>query len=161
MKAITGCFRTTPTDSLQSETQLPPVELKLQKQIQKYMIHIQTLPPNHPVANCVKRAKWYIGRSDSKLYLTNLEHLITKYPKLVSHKMETIHAHIRPPWWNPTNITTAISHVNKEQAKREHEESLREHIKNLNTMCIYTDGSGIEGSVAAAAYSMTSNQKMH
>src|SRR5205085_3546005 len=87
--------------------------------------------------------------------------LVTKYPKLVSHEMETIYPHIKPPWWNPTNVTTAISHVNKEQAKREHEGSLREHIKNPNTMCIYTDGSGIEGSVAAAAYSITLNQKMH
>jgi hypothetical protein len=124
MKAITGCFRTTPTDSLQLEAQLPSVELELQKQIRRYMIHIQTLPPNHPVANCVKRAKRYCERSVSKTHLTNLEHLITKYPELMCEDMETIYAHIKPPWWNPANVTIAISRTSKEQAKRQHEESL-------------------------------------
>jgi len=49
-----------------------------------------------------------------KTRLTNLEHLITKYPKLVH---ETIYTYIKPPWWNPTNITTTISYADKEQAK--------------------------------------------
>jgi len=161
MKAISGCFRTTPTDVLQYETQLPPVNLELCKQVQKYLTHIQTLPDKHPVANCMRRAKQFRERNQTRTHLSNLEHLIIKYPELVSENMETILAYVRPPWWNPTNITININHVNKEQAKRDHEISLQEHAKNPRTMCIYTDGSGIEGSVAAATYSTTTYAKTH
>jgi ribonuclease HI len=93
--------------------------------------------------------------------MSNLEHLIVKYPELVSENMETILTYVRPPWWNPNNITITINEENKEQAKREHEISLREHTKSSRTTCIYTDGSGIEGNIAAATYSTTTNDKTH
>jgi hypothetical protein len=82
-------------------------------------------------------------------------------PETCIRDMETMYAHIKPLWYNPTNITTAISRIDKEQTKREHEQSLREHIENPNTMCIYNDRSGIEGSIAVATYLTTSNQKAH
>ena len=93
--------------------------------------------------------------------MSNLEYLITKYPELVPENMETILAYVRPPWWNPSNITININPVNKEQAKREHEITLREHAKNPRTVCIYTDGSGIEGEIAAATYSTTTSDRTH
>ena len=84
MKAISGCFRTTPTDVLLYETQLPPTDLELRKQIQKYFTHIPTLPKKHPVANCMRRAKQFRERSQTRTNMSNLEYLITKYPELVS-----------------------------------------------------------------------------
>jgi ribonuclease HI len=159
MNAIAGSFRTTPTDALLFETQLPPVELELRKQTQKYLTHIQTLPQKHPIANCLRRAKEFNERRPTRAFTSNLEHLITKYPDLMSNNMETILAYVKPPWWDPTNATTNISRLNKDQAKKEHEKSLREHTKSPNTTCIYTDGSGLDGNVAAATYSLTTGEK--
>jgi len=161
MSAISGCFRTTPTDTLLYETQLPPVEMELRKQVKKYLTHIQTLPKKDPVANCMRRAKLFRENSQTRTNMSNLEHLIVKYPELVSENMETILTYVRPPWWNPNNITINIKQENKEQAKWEHEVSLREHTKSPGTTCIYTDGSGIEGNIAAATYSTTTNDKIH
>ena len=60
--------------------------------------------------------------------------------------MEKIIPFIRPPWWTPNIHMTIPS--NKKAAKKLHDES--EH--DPNTICIYTDGSGIDGQIGAAAY---------
>ena len=49
----------------------------------------------------------------------------------------------------------------KEQAKGQHENSLKEHINTLTTMCIYTDGAGIQNHIGASAYSLTTQSIAH
>jgi hypothetical protein len=49
MRAITGCFRTTPTAALEYETGLPPAGLRLERKILQSLTRMQTLPENHPL----------------------------------------------------------------------------------------------------------------
>jgi hypothetical protein len=60
--------------------------------------------------------------------------------------METIHPYVRPPWWIP-NANIDVS-SNKKEAKQRHDET----VQDPNTICIYTDGSGIDGQIGAAAF---------
>src|SRR5438046_1075453 len=97
MKTITGCFRTTSTDALQHETQLLPVELEMHKQIIKSLIHIQTLPKNHPTKIWLQESKrhWTINKKGT--IISNLEHGVRLYPDYVTNTMEEIYAYIKPP----------------------------------------------------------------
>jgi ribonuclease HI len=68
--------------------------------------------------------------------------------------METIHPYVRPPWWIPnTNIEISS---NKKEAKQRHDEA----VHDPNTICIYTDGSGIDGQIGAAAVCQTTSESV-
>jgi ribonuclease HI len=64
----------------------------------------------------------------------------------------TIHPYVRPPWWIP-NANIDIS-LNKKEAKQRHDEA----VNDPNTICIYTDGSGIDVQIGAAAVCQTTSE---
>ena len=66
--------------------------------------------------------------------------------------METIQPYICPPWWIP--ITRIDISSNKKEAKKRHDE----RIQDPNTISIYTDGSGIDGQIGAAAFCPTTSE---
>ena len=74
--------------------------------------------------------------------------------------MEEIHPYIKPPWWSLTNTTTHIANIPKENAKEEHIKLLKDN-NTQNVLNIYTDGSGIESHIGAAAYSPTTSASVH
>jgi len=160
MKTITGCFKTTSTAALQHETELLPIELELRKQITKYLTRIQTLPAKHPTKAWLIRAIRHRGTTNSITFKSNLEHLVKQYPSYVTETMEEIHPHIKPPWWTLTNTTTHIATIPKDKAKEEHENFLKDN-STPNILFIYTDGSGIENHIGAAAYSPTTSAAAH
>jgi ribonuclease HI len=161
MKTITGCFRTTSTAALQHETDLLPIELELRKQITKYLTRVQTLPSKHPTKSLLLSAARQ-RKEPNGTFISNLEHLVKQYPEYTANTimMEEIEPFINPPWWTPSNLTTYIARVPKDKAKEEHENSIREN-NDPNTLRIYTDGSGIDNQIGAAAHSPTSSETRH
>lgn len=61
-----------------------------------------------------------------------LQYIQRSFSAYMSTPMETIHPFARPPW---------------REAKKRHDETARDP----NTICIYKDGSGIDGQISAAA----------
>ncbi|KAK0368799.1 reverse transcriptase [Colletotrichum limetticola] len=68
------------------------------------------------------------------------------------HEHEHIPPFITPPWWQGPRIHIAGG---TEQAEKEHERCLE---KNTDAAHIYTDGSGIDGQIGAAAVCTTTQQ---
>ena len=83
--------------------------------------------------------------------MSNLEHLIQKY-KLAP--LETIKPFLTHPSWSlPVDICIDS---NKDTAEQHHDSIFHAHTNDNNISFIYTDGSGLEGSTSAAAFSWTS-----
>ena len=151
MKAIIGCFKTTATAAMETETELPPPHIRLQGKILRNLTRIQTLPENHPLTVWTRKARY--NRLRPTTHTSNLETLFKQYPEYTTQTIEKIHPFIRPPWWNPT----IQSHIepNKKAAKEYHNSIITTQMRDTRTICIYSDGSGIEGHVGAAIYTPT------
>jgi hypothetical protein len=143
MKTILGSFRTTPTTALQIETGLIPPHLRLQSKVLRTLTRMQTLPNSHPLKEWIEIARNNSDKTTS--FPSNLDNLAKQFPELTSIPSETIRPHIRPPWWIPT-IDTHIEPM-KDNAKEYHDQTI--HLPT--TAYIYTDGSGIDGNIGAAA----------
>ena len=138
------------------------IDLELQKQITKYLTRVQTLPTKHPTKIWLLKAVRYWRVTNSKLYLSNMEHqLVKQYPDYaITEAMEEIHPYIKPPWWSLTNAATHITNIPKESAKEEHIKLLNNN-NTQNVLNIYTDGSGIESHIGAAAHSTATSASVH
>ena len=150
MKAILGSFRTTATSALQIETSLPPTHLRLRNRVLQSWTRMRTAPETHPINAAIRRAI----ASRSKSHTTPLENLARSFPQYAS-TIETIKPHPFPPWWTPA----FSSEVNgdKKAAKAKHDTTTHEQ----STLCIYTDGLGIDGHVGAAAVCPKISQTRH
>ena len=117
----------------------------LQSKILRTFARMQTLSEGNPVSFCIERAI----RSKSDKAISNLEYIARSFPQYASTKMEKIRPFIRPPWW-----TTPV-HIHLDNSKKEAKIHHDNAAHNQDTICIYTDGSGIDGQIGAAAYCPT------
>jgi hypothetical protein len=117
---------------------------------------MQTLPANHPLAEWVQKAIRNIVQNIK--FISNLGNIVRRFPDVTATSMETIVPRIRPPWWTPP-IQTHIEST-KEIAKKHHDTTIPKHDHNT-TICIYTDGSGINSNIGAAAYCPTTATTSH
>ena len=122
-----------------------PPHLRLQSRILRSYTRFATLPPSNPVNACLTRA----STSTSHIHISPLEYPTRTFSDYTPSSMETIHPYVRPLWWIP-NANIDIS-SNKKEAKQRHNEA----VHDPNTICIYTDGSGIDGQIGAAAVCQT------
>src|SRR5579859_2960008 len=112
---------------------------------------MQTYPPTNPIQASIQRAT----RSQSKVHITTLEYITRTFPQYNSSTIETIHPYPKPPWWNPPFMVNICG--DKKAAKKLHDDT----IHSPGTICVYTDGSGIDGHIGAAAYSPTISAIKH
>lgn len=110
---------------------------------------MQTVPETHPINAAIQRA--IVSRSMATT--TPLEHLARMFPNHAA-PIETIKPHPVPPWWSPP-FHVEIN-CDKKMAKAKHDSTLHDG----NTLCIYTDGSGINGHVGAAAVCPKTSQML-
>ena len=154
MKAILGCYRTTPTAAMEIETGLQPAWIRLQTKTLLATTRMQSLSTRHPIHEWLANA--LRTRTASIPYKSNLENILQQFPHMCT-RIETIETYIRPPWWIPA--AKIRIEATKEAAKKQHDEIQSQ--SDAMTMTIYTDGSGIENKIGAAAYNSTTNEVNH
>lgn len=142
---IAGAFRTTAGSALDVELFLLPMKQQLEKAIGESLLRVITAP-TYTLIQAIRPAfsrtlKWRSPLERLELrYTTQL-----RYPPGVT-TFEPKAPYVVPPWWEGPTI-----HIDSNE-----DDAIRRH--DVNTLCqdrgvldIYTDGSGIEGSVGAAA----------
>jgi hypothetical protein len=137
--AITGGFRTSPSDSLDTHTALLPIDLRIEKTCHNTFTRMATLPCKHPLHKLIKRsAKRYVKRHQSPL------HTLAGIFGIDPSKVETIPpVHIHPRRQGLRDIRTDIL-LNKEDSKRADTNTIKK-IK------VYSDRSAHNGRVGTAA----------
>ncbi|KAI9569838.1 hypothetical protein HD554DRAFT_1979142, partial [Boletus coccyginus] len=126
------------TDLLFAHTDLLPIPALIQKHIGRAALHLSTLPPSHPLRKEIKST--LRGRRRHK---SPLHHIIEAF-RLNPDDFETIiPAIISPKWKAEVQIQTKDD---PEAAMAQDAEAER-----MDNICIYSDGSGQNGNIGAAA----------
>ena len=156
MKAISGCYRTTPTAAMEIETELQPVWIRLQTRVLLAITRMQSLSEAHPIKGRLINA--LRTRTANISHRSNLENILQQFP-FMTGSLETIDPFIRPPWWE-TAVKIQIA-ASKDEAVNLHDTLQRQDPRSNGIMTIYTDGSGINGKIGAAAYNATTDETRH
>ena len=137
--AVTGGFRTSPTDALDAHASLLPLDLKIEKACHDAITRIATLPQEHPLHKLIRKStKRQVKRHRSPL------HTLTSIFGIDPSKMERIPpVRTHPKKRGPQGICVDIP-PNKDDSKRA-DTNTTEQIK------VYSDGSAHDGQVGAAA----------
>ena len=141
LRVVTGAFKATPHSALDIEANVIPIKLRLEKLTYNAMLRIAATPIYDKIIE---------GRSKRRhRQVPPLEALSTKYERASHTKirdMEKVTPYVVPPWCRPPK--TVISNNSKE-AKELHDVTIL--INEATDMLIYTDGSGINDKIGAAA----------
>jgi ribonuclease HI len=152
MLAIAGAYRTTATAALNIETYQLPIQWLLEKQMLETLLRIATSRARDHIRNV--RGGEAIGRGrirpDWRCWewspLQRIDELaIRRLGQVNFGNLECIQPYITAPYWTPPDVTIDES---AEQAIAEHD-IIAAH--SQTAVAVYTDGSGINGKVGAAA----------
>lgn len=148
-RTISGAFKSTSIPALNIELHLLPIEQQIWKTNRETVSRILSTEKISALMG-FRTIRNRRSRGRKKPYQSPLEHTF----KRLRHRrgptidyQETIPPYLVPPWWRGPNTRIAI---NKDIAKTQHKEFLK---NTSNSIFIYTDGSGIENHIGAAAVS--------
>jgi hypothetical protein len=134
---ITGAMRTTATDVLDAHANLMPMNVLIDKVRCRAALRLATLPRAHPLFPFVKKA----ARRRVRRHPTPLHELMGDF-KIRPEEIESVGPGAMDSKWKPTFRTTVAE---------SREEAIRMDEDDSAAVQVYTDGSGKDGKVGAAA----------
>jgi hypothetical protein len=146
-KIITGAFKTTAKPALNIKAYLLPIKQLIWKYNAATEIGIT-------IGQKISELENHGQKKEKKKYTASLEKIHQKAEKKQSRDLtlkEIILTYIIPPWWKGPKIRIDTPKA----AEKNHEKNL---INGNNAIRVYTDGSGIDGYVGAAAVCLATNQ---
>jgi hypothetical protein len=157
---IAGAFGRIAGSALDVELFIPPIKQQIKKLNGDALIRLLGSPIEEPIYEARTKGKRYAK------HLSPLQHLRDRYNLILDPLLhqdyigsfKQVVPFVVPPWWKPPEVRIAPT---KEQAIKEHD--LITLYSGPGTMNIYTDGSGLDGAIGAAAvmYDSALNNSKH
>lgn len=146
LRQATGAYKATPTEALQVETNIAPIDIHLKKLVQRSITNMDSRKSGEIIEKAVRRIRNDLtpkrGRKP-KLRKTPLQLKREWMEKTLGKaKMERSEAYTAPPWVQPPTVEIA---PNKEISIRQHD-----YDGSPPARRVYSDGSGEKGDVTAA-----------
>lgn len=141
-RLITGGFKTTANDILDFHAGFLPIHLRLNRIVHNEAVRLASLPRSHPLNASVTRCQNLYPR----FHRSPLHEMFDSFPDICS--METID----PGLAIPLQLAAISFHI---APTREEAITYHNNCRNSSSLCIYTDGSGFENQVGAAAVTLS------
>jgi ribonuclease HI len=135
-----GAMRTTAMDILEVHANFLPFDILIDKIRHRSLLRMAMLPKSNPIHGHLRRA----NKIRVKRHKSPLHHLVNQFRDIKPDKTETIQTHRRPPYAKP-RIKTHI-----ENSKDRAADDLARQTSATDIQ-VFTDGSGYEGGIGAAA----------
>ena len=181
MRKIAGAFKTTPIAALEAELGLPPADLRLDRIQRAYATHLLTLPENHPVLELSPdtfpktlnnerengvpgiHTPWHEVNPFKHQYESRLTRILSYTNTILQPQsmVEEIDITATAPWDATNNIDIQIHPGNKDIAPHQHREKDFFTHANATHLCMYTDGSLLEGKTGAGIYASVTDEVIH
>jgi YD repeat-containing protein len=156
-RIIGGAYKATSGPALDIELHLLPIEQQIWKTSAETVSRILSTDKMPTLAG-FRLFRSTRSRGRQTPHMSPLEHIYRRLHQrrgATVEEQELIPPYVAPPWWQGPNIRIASS---SERARNQHKEFLKH---SSNYILIYTDGSGIDNQVGAAAVSpLTRSTKM-
>jgi ribonuclease HI len=137
--AITGGYRTSPTDTLDAHASILPMHLKIGKVLFRAAVRLAALPDSHPLRKQYRLA----GARKTKRHKSALHHMTQLYG-IRANSVETIPVVRQNP--AERNLLPANIEISMDKAA-----SVQLDANSTETIKVYSDGSAHNGKVGAAA----------
>ncbi|KAI2734250.1 hypothetical protein DTO013E5_10079 [Penicillium roqueforti] len=147
---ILSAFRTVATTTLEVEAHVLPTHLRLRQRAQNTITSLHTLPRDHPIWDALRRAQKRRNNIGSYARFPLAEALKTM--DLVRlNELETIDPRPLPPW-RPESFAEIEIGSDRETARER-----AEAVRSTSAIVVYSDASGREGHLGAAAVALDNN----
>jgi ribonuclease HI len=134
--AITGALRSTPTDLLDAQAGILPMELALLKACHRAAVRLLTLPDTHPLHSKFRKAK----TSPPQSHPGSVDSLVKLF-RMHPTNMEVI----SPTTTDPSHTPRFKTHIS-----RSRDQSIEDERKDEADYKVFADGSNYNGGVGAA-----------
>jgi ribonuclease HI len=147
---ILSAFRTVATTTMEVEAHILPTHLRLRHRAQRTIASLHTLPRDHPIWHTLTRAHRRRNNTGSYARFPLAEALKTMSVERLS-EVETIDPRPLPPW-RLDPFTEVEVGLDREAARQR-----ADAIRSKSDIVVYSDASGRDGQLGAAAVTIDNN----
>jgi ribonuclease HI len=147
---ILSAFRTVATKTLEVEAHVLPIHLRLRHRAQSTISRLHALPRDHPIWSALSRGQKRRNNVGSSARFPLAEALKTMNLNRLD-ELETINPRPLPPWQVEPFMEIEI------EPDRETARARAETIRSTSNIIVYSDASGRQGHLGAAAVSLDDN----